>query len=157
MASGRVVDLPRTFHLLIFGVLVLNYYCSSSTNTFSSSAPILSPRHTAQLRLLSPFIPYPRRVFPFSTPANFFFSFFLLTPLQLLTLSSPAAPHSLPTSMAFSWPTNMKLKQPFLSSHFLCCSTALHHSFLLSPATKFLHPNLFVFSPVSGSSHLCLS
>lgn len=86
----------------------------------------------------------------------FFFSSFL-PPLQLLTLSSPAAPHSLRTSMALSWPANTNLEQPFLSSHFLCCSTAPHHSFLLSPATKFLPPNLFVFSPVSGSSHLCLS
>lgn len=160
MASGCFVDLPSIFQLLLFGALVLNYYCSFSTNIFSSSAPIPSPRHTAQLRLLSPFIPYPRRVFPFSTPANFSFFFFFssfLPPLQLLTLSSPAAPHSLPTSMALSWPANTNLEQPFLSSHFLCCSTAPHHSFLLSPATKFLPPNLFVFSPVSGSSHLCLS
>lgn len=49
-----------------------------------------SPRHTAQLRLLSPFIPYPRRVFPFSTPANF--SFFFL----FFFFSSPS-----PTSNAF--------------------------------------------------------
>lgn len=132
--------------LLLFQHQHLQFQCPNPlTSSYSSAQAPLSIH------------PLPKKGISIFNTSKLFFSFFLLPPLQLLTLSSPAAPHSLPTSMALSWPTNMKLQQPFLSSHFLCCSTALYHSFLLSPATKFLPPNLFVFSPVSGSSHLCLS
>lgn len=45
------------------------------------------------------------------SPESLFFS--TAHPPQLLTLSSSAAPHSLPTSISLSWPGNTKLHQPF--------------------------------------------